>query len=201
MWTGAYEEEVPTNLDQVPNICRQINKGSSWTHLTTYCTDQKESWVAKNYNKDPAALHFTAHYNKQINNCEWITRKAWEIQAILKLTHTQTHTHTHTHNVRYTVLLIIMGVETPWWKKHQGLSDGLNCIGTVGWVSVHVNPCHVITSLSAANSVEATTCVAVQLRRNTTDPRNVYYGRSPPFLKQITLFLLSGCWYISINVT
>jgi hypothetical protein len=86
--------------------------------------------------------------------------------------------HTHTHNVRYTVLLIIMGVETPRWKKHQGLSYGLNCIGTVGCVSVHVNPCHVITGLSAANSVEATTCVAVQLRRNTTDPRYVYYGRS-----------------------
>jgi len=68
------------------------NKGSSWTYLTTYCTYQKESWVAKNYDKGPATLHFTAHNNKQINNCEWITRKAWEIQAILKLTHTHTHT-------------------------------------------------------------------------------------------------------------
>jgi len=57
---------------------------------------------------------------------------------------------------------------------------------------VHVNPCHVITSLSAANSVEATTCVAVQLRRNTTDPRNAYYGRSPPPLISTTNYSLSA---------
>jgi len=44
----------------------------------------------------------------------------------------EAYPHAHIHNVRYTVLLIIMGVETPWWKKHQGLSDGLNSIGTVG---------------------------------------------------------------------
>ena len=57
---------------------------------------------------------------------------------------------------------------------------------------MHVNPCHVITSLSAANSVEATTCVAVQLRRNTTDPRKVYYGRSPPHPISITNYSLSA---------
>lgn len=91
----------------------------------------------------------------------------------------------HTRTVRFTVLLIIMGVETPRWKKHQGLSDGLNCICTVGWVSVHVNPCHVITSRSAANSVEATTCVAVQLRRNTIDLTKLYYGRSPHLLSAV----------------
>lgn len=148
------------------------------------CLSEKALSSRKNYNKGPAALHFMAHNNKQINNCEWITRKEWEIQAILNITYT----------VRYTVLLIIMGVETPRWKKHQGLSDGLNCICTVGWVSVHVNPCHVITRRSAANSVEATTCVAVQLRLHTIDLTSITMGGPHFNNKLFTFFLLSGCW-------
>lgn len=145
-----------------------------------YLSERAQRSKKKVYDKGPAALHFTAHNNKQINNCESQEkngryRQSWTL---------------HTHTVRYTVLLIIMGVETPRWKKHQGLSDGLNCICTAGWVSVHVNPCHVITSRSAANSVEATTCVAVQLRRNTIDLIKIYYGRSRP----PTFYLLQGCW-------
>lgn len=145
----------PTKLLTVPIRKNLEGQKRSTTKGTPHCT----SW------------HITTT-NQQL----WVNHK----KRIRDAGNLEPYTHIHTYTARYTVLLIITGVETPRWKKHQGLSDGLNCVCTAGWVSVHVNPCHVITSRSAANSVAATTCVAVQLRCNTTDLTKLYYGRSPP---------------------